>query len=288
MLTISNISKTYKNQVKALDNINLEIQKGMFGLLGPNGAGKSSLMRTIATLQTPDSGQIMLDNIDAIKDPILLKSVLGYLPQDFGFYPGMNALQILDYFFILKGYNSSKEIKSSSYELLEKVNLISKAKVDVNTFSGGMKQRLGIAVALIGNPKLVIVDEPTAGLDPVERGRFLDILSDISKDAVVILSTHIVDDINEVCTDMAIIKSGKVILHQSPQEAILQIKSKIWKREIDEKTQIPKNMDLVVLTTKRFAGLNFEYIYSPEVPDTQIWQPVEADLQFFYLLNINK
>lgn len=203
-LTIQNLSKTYANGAKALDNVSIEIENGMFGLLGPNGAGKSSLMRTIASLQEADQGTATLDDIDIFTEPERLRKVLGYLPQEFGVYPRITAQQLLDHLAILKGISNSKERKELVKYLLDKVNLYDNRNKSVKGFSGGMKQRIGIAQALIGNPKLIIVDEPTAGLDPGERNRFYNLLADLGNEVIVILSTHIVDDIRELCTKMAI------------------------------------------------------------------------------------
>ena len=210
-LTINNLNKTYPNGVKALDNLSLEISNGMFGLLGPNGAGKSSLMRTLATLQEADSGTAFLGDIDILKNPIELRKVLGYLPQEFGVYPKITAKQLLDHLAILKGITASKERKELVGYLLQKVNLYDKRNKEVKGFSGGMKQRIGIAQALIGNPKLIIVDEPTAGLDPGERNRFHSLLADVAEDVIIILSTHIVEDVRELCENMAIMNHGQLI-----------------------------------------------------------------------------
>ena len=229
-LQINNLSKTYPNGVKALNGIDLEITNGMFGLLGPNGAGKSSLMRTLATLQEADSGTATLDGIDILNQPEDLRKVLGYLPQEFGVYPGITAEQLLDHMAILKGIINSKERKQLVDYLLDKVNLYEKRKKNVKSFSGGMKQRVGIAQALIGNPKLIIVDEPTAGLDPGERNRFYNLLSEVGKQVIVILSTHIVDDVRELCTKMAIMNSGQIVYQGTPQNAIDELDGKVFRR----------------------------------------------------------
>ncbi|GLR16830.1 ABC transporter ATP-binding protein [Portibacter lacus] len=229
-LIISNLSKTYKYGVKALDNVNLEIGKGMFGLLGPNGAGKSSLMRTIATLQEADEGSITLNGLDVIAHKMEVRKILGYLPQQFGLFPKISAIDLLDHFAILKGITNKIERKEMVSALLEKTNLYAVRKQNLGGFSGGMKQRFGIAQALLSNPKLVIVDEPTAGLDPKERNQFYYLLSEIGEDAIIILSTHIVDDVKELCTKMAIINQGKVILQGEPLKLIDQVKGKVYQK----------------------------------------------------------
>lgn len=231
-LTLSNISKTYKNGVKALDNVSIEIESGMFGLLGPNGAGKSTLMRTIATLQAPDSGTATLDEINILDDQISLRKVLGYLPQSFGVYPNMSAEDLLDYFAKLKGISDKTERTNIVRAALEVTNLYEVRRKNVAGYSGGMKQRFGIAQLLLNNPKLIIVDEPTAGLDPAERQRFLNVLREIGTNNIVIFSTHIVDDVKELCTDMAILNGGKILMHQTPSEATQKLNGQIWTKNI--------------------------------------------------------
>ena len=220
ILKINNLSKTYPNGVKALDDVSIEIENGMFCLLGPNGAGKSSLMRTLATLQEADSGSAILNDNDIFNQPNELRKVLGYLPQEFGVYPRITAEQLLDHMAILKGISKSSELKELVKYYLNKVNLYDKRNKSVKGFSGGMKQRVGIAQALLGNPKLIIVDEPTAGLDPGERNRFYNLLADVGKEVIVILSTHIVDDVRELCTQMAIMNLGQIVFKGAPQTAI--------------------------------------------------------------------
>src|SRR6056297_3567302 len=232
-LSIENLSKTYPNGVKALDNVSLEIQNGMFGLLGPNGAGKSSLMRTLATLQEADSGSAMMDGIDMLNQPIEVRKQLGYLPQEFGVYPRVTAEQLLDHVAILKGISSGKERKELVKYLLQKVNLYDKRNKSVKGFSGGMKQRVGIAQALIGNPKLIIVDEPTAGLDPGERNRFHNLLAAVGEEVIVILSTHIVEDVRELCSDMAIMNLGKIMYKGSPFTVIDELRGKVWAKLVE-------------------------------------------------------
>ena len=231
-LVIKNLSKTYTNKVKALDDLSLEIGKGMFGLLGPNGAGKSTLMRTIATLQSPDTGSIEFNDIDVIEDKISLRKTLGYLPQSFGVYPNMSAEKLLNYFAKLKGIANKDERKNLIDELLDITNLTDVKKKCVSGYSGGMKQRFGIAQLLLNNPKLIIVDEPTAGLDPAERQRFLNVLREVGTNSTVIFSTHIVDDVKELCNDMAILNGGRILKHIKPEESTKEIKNKIWTKSV--------------------------------------------------------
>ena len=232
-LVINNLTKTYKNGVKAIDNLNLEIGTGMFGLLGPNGAGKSSLMRTIATLQSPDSGSIMFGDINVLEDKMPLRKILGYLPQSFGVYPKMSAEALLDYFATLKGVSSKSERQALVKEVLEITNLYDVRKKHVAGYSGGMKQRFGIAQLLLNNPKLIIVDEPTAGLDPAERHRFLNVLREVGTNCTVIFSTHIVEDVKELCNDMAILNGGRILKHTTPSKARQELIGKIWTKIID-------------------------------------------------------
>ncbi|MEN8777289.1 MAG: ABC transporter ATP-binding protein [Polaribacter sp.] len=232
-LVINNLTKTYKNGVKAIDNLSIEIGTGMFGLLGPNGAGKSSLMRTIATLQSPDSGTITFEDIDVLEDNMSLRKVLGYLPQSFGVYPKMSAEDLLDYFATLKGIANKTERKAIVKEVLEITNLYDVRHKYVAGYSGGMKQRFGIAQLLLNNPKLIIVDEPTAGLDPAERHRFLNVLREVGTNCTVIFSTHIVEDVKELCNEMAILNGGKILKHITPQEATKELEGKIWTKIID-------------------------------------------------------
>jgi len=233
MLNISNLSKTYPNGVEALKNVSLDIPAGMYGLLGPNGAGKSTLMRTIATLQQPDSGSISLDGLDILANPGELRKQLGYLPQDFGVYPRISALDMMDHMAILKGFTNRKERKEVVEGLLQQTNLYDVRKKALAGFSGGMRQRFGIAQALIGDPALIIVDEPTAGLDPEERNRFLNLLSDIGENKVVILSTHIVDDVTNLCPLMAIIANGQIVREGKPADLIQDLSGSIWIKTVD-------------------------------------------------------
>ena len=232
-LVITNLTKTYKNGVKAIDNLNLEIGTGMFGLLGPNGAGKSSLMRTIATLQSPDSGSIMFGDINVLEDKMALRKVLGYLPQSFGVYPKMSAEALLDYFATLKGISSKSDRQTLVKEVLDITNLYDMRKKHVAGYSGGMKQRFGIAQLLLNNPKLIIVDEPTAGLDPAERHRFLNVLREVGTNCTVIFSTHIVEDVKELCNDMAILNGGRILKQATPSQARQELQGRIWTKIID-------------------------------------------------------
>jgi ABC-type multidrug transport system ATPase subunit len=232
-LVITDLTKTYKNGVKAIDNLNLEIGTGMFGLLGPNGAGKSSLMRTIATLQSPDSGSIMFGDINVLKDKMALRKILGYLPQSFGVYPKMSAEALLDYFAALKGISSKSDRQALVKEVLDITNLYDVRKKHVAGYSGGMKQRFGIAQLLLNNPKLIIVDEPTAGLDPAERHRFLNVLREVGTNCTVIFSTHIVEDVKELCNDMAILNGGRILKQSTPSSARLELQGRIWTKIIE-------------------------------------------------------
>jgi ABC-2 type transport system ATP-binding protein len=232
MLELSGLNKTYGNKVRALDGVSLSIPKGMFGLLGPNGAGKSTLMRTIATLQAPDTGTLKFGDIDIVKNPAALRATLGYLPQDFGVYPRMSARAMLDHLAVLKGLSNSKERKKIVETLLEQTNLAQHAKKAVASYSGGMRQRFGIAQALLGDPQLIIVDEPTAGLDPEERNRFHNLLSEIGENVVVILSTHIVEDVSDLCPNMAIMNQGQIVALGAPGDLIKQMEGKVWAKTI--------------------------------------------------------
>lgn len=265
-LVITDLSKTYPNGVKALDNISLEISNGMFGLLGPNGAGKSSLMRTIATLQEADSGTIMLNDINVEKEPRKLREVLGYLPQEFGVYPNITAYGLLDHVAVLKGITNSGERKEMVNYLLNKVNLFDKRSKKVKSFSGGMKQRVGIAQALIGSPQLIIVDEPTAGLDPGERNRFHNLLADVGEDVVVILSTHIVDDVSELCNNMAIMNNGSLVYNGSPITVLDEIKGMVWRKAIDRSELEDHMNNFRVISNKMVAGRPQIHVLSENNP----------------------
>lgn len=284
-LTISNLSKTYSNGLKALDNINMEIENGMFGLLGPNGAGKSSLMRTIATLQEPDSGTVTLGDIDVIKQKDEVRKVLGYLPQDFGFYPKVSAIDMLNHFAILKGLDNAKERKEVCEALLNQTNLFEARKRNIGDYSGGMRQRFGIAQALLGNPKLVIVDEPTAGLDPMERNRFHNLLSEIGENIIVILSTHIVDDVRNLCSNMVIMNQGKILLSGKPAQTIEDMKGKIWVKYIDKEQLTEHKSNFKVISTKVVEGKIQIHVFDTAQPDAS-FAPVTADLEDVYFATI--
>ena len=266
-LIIKNLNKKYSNAVHALNDVSLTIPTGMFGLLGPNGAGKSSLMRTLATLQNADSGTIHLGNIDVLKDKVEVRKVLGYLPQEFGVYPRTSAIDLLDNLALLKGFENKSDRKQIVEQLLVKVNLWEYRKNPVSNYSGGMRQRFGIAQCLIGTPKLVIVDEPTAGLDPGERNRFYNILSEIGENTIVILSTHIVQDVKELCTQMAIIDKGKVLFSGNPADAMLQLKGKVWEKKIakQEFSKYQKNYELI--SNKLVGGHPVIHVFSENVID---------------------
>jgi ABC-type multidrug transport system ATPase subunit len=281
MLAIRNISKTYSNGVAALRGVSLDIPAGMFGLLGPNGAGKSSLMRTIATLQDPDSGTITFDGIDVVnqKDPI--RRTLGYLPQDFGVYPKVSAQDMLDHFAVLKGFVKRGERKDVVEGLLRKVNLWDVRKRKLGTFSGGMRQRFGIAQALIGDPRLVIVDEPTAGLDPEERNRFLNLLAEIGQQVVVILSTHIVEDVADLCPRMAIISKGEVLMSGEPREAIAAMRERVWSRIVPKAQLTDYQKRFTVLSTRLIAGEPLIHVYNDAAPEPG-FDSIDPDLEDVY------
>ena len=284
-LTIKNLSKTYPNGVKALDNVSLTIPQGMFGLLGPNGAGKSSLMRTIATLQAPDSGSIHLDAIDALHDKLALRRVLGYLPQEFGVYPKVSAEELLDHMAVVKGLVNRSERRETVKALLEQTNLYEVRKRSISQFSGGMRQRFGIAQALIGQPLLIIVDEPTAGLDPGERNRFYNLLSEIGENIIVILSTHIVDDVRELCRHMAIINEGRVLYAGQPQAALHALKGRIWERTIEKAELADYQQQYQVLSTKLLAGQPLLHVHGEGLAPAG-FQAVEPSLEDVFFATI--
>lgn len=285
VLRIQNISKTYSNGVEALKDVTLDIHAGMYGLLGPNGAGKSTLMRILATLQDPDVGEISFMGIDVINQKEELRKTLGYLPQEFGLYPKAKAEDLLDYFAVLKGITNKDRRKQLTESLLKQTNLWEKRKQKVGGFSGGMKQRFGVAIALLGNPRLVIVDEPTAGLDPGERVRFLNLLSELGENSVVILSTHIVEDVSELCTKMAIINEGKILLEGDPIDSVNKLQGKIWRSIIHK-----EHFDIIanqypVISTKLLSGQTLVHIYSEDKPD-QHFEMVTPDLEDVYFATI--
>jgi len=265
-LNIQQLTKSYQNGVKALDDVTLNVANGMFGLLGPNGAGKSSLMRTLATLQLPDAGQIYFDGNDVLRNPQEMRDKLGYLPQDFGVYPNISAIDLLNHLAILKGVQTKSERLEQVTSLLQQTNLFESRKRSVSTFSGGMRQRFGIAQALLGNPQLIIVDEPTAGLDPQERNRFHDLLSEIGTNRVVILSTHIVEDVNDLCAEMAVMASGRLILQGKPSQLTEKLSGKIWRKAID-KINLPHYSSIFnVISTKVILGKFYVFVLADQLP----------------------
>jgi ABC-2 type transport system ATP-binding protein len=280
-LVIDQLSKTYDNGVRALRNVTLSVAPGMFGLLGPNGAGKSTLMRTIATLQRPDSGTIRLGALDILSQPAELRKQLGYLPQEFGLYPNQSAEAILDHFAELKGVTVRGERRDLVHALLQQTNLYDVRNKRVGGFSGGMKQRLGIAIALAGTPKLLIVDEPTAGLDPTERRRFLNLLGEIGQDVIVILSTHIVDDVRELCHRMAIINQGAVVLTGDPAAVIEELRGRVWRRAVARADLAAISSQYEVISTRLVAGTPMVHVFSDTDPGNG-FTPIEAGLEDVY------
>ena len=284
-LRIEHLSKTYANGTQALRDVSLTIPTGMFGLLGPNGAGKSSLMRTIATLQEADSGSIMLGDLDVLKDKDAVRRVLGYLPQEFGVYPKISAEELLDHFAVLKGISDSKQRRDVVAGLLQRTNLYEVRKKNLGGYSGGMKQRFGIAQALLGNPRLIIVDEPTAGLDPAERNRFHNLLAEIGENIIVILSTHIVGDVSDLCRNMAIINKGQVLLTGDPLVVMQELRGQVWRREI-AKEQLPAlQQEQQVISTRLFAGRTIVHVVAATPPGSD-YDPVEPTLEDVYFARI--
>ncbi len=288
-LKINNLSKTYPNGIVALNNVNLNISSGMFGLLGANGAGKSTLMRIIATLQEADCGTITLNGIDVLKERDKVRQLLGYLPQEFGLYPKITAETLLNHLAQLKGITNTRERKETVSTLLQKTNLYEHRHKNLGGYSGGMKQRFGIAQALIGEPKLIIVDEPTAGLDPAERNRFHNLLSEISENIVVILSSHIVDDIESLCSQMAIINKGQVLIAATPSEAIRNIENRIW-RNVIRKEQMVEYANLNIVSHKLVGGKIDLHVYADSKPDNDFERidPTLEDVYFSSILNNSK
>jgi ABC-type multidrug transport system ATPase subunit len=287
LLKLKNLTKTYPNGVRALDNISIEISSGMFGLLGPNGAGKSSMMRTIATLQDPDKGSIFFDELNILENSQEFRKNLGYLPQEFGVYPRISAEQLLDHIATLKGITNKTERKDLVSYLLQKVNLYDKRNKNVKGFSGGMKQRIGIAQALIGNPKVLIVDEPTAGLDPGERNRFYDLISDVGEDVIVILSTHIVDDVRELCTQMAIMNNGQIVFNGSPDEGINSLKGKVYEKQIARSELDSYKKEYNVISNKLIGGKPVIHILGEKNPD-KTFKKIEPSLEDVFFTNIQE
>src|SRR5499433_3920768 len=287
-LRIENLSKQYPNGTKALQDVSLTIPLGMFGLLGPNGAGKSTLMRTLATLQEPDSGRAFLGDLDVLKQKDEVRKVLGYLPQEFGLYPKVTTETLLTHYAELKGIANSRERRELVQALLQQTNLFEHRNKPLGSFSGGMKQRFGIAQALLGNPRLIIVDEPTAGLDPAERNRFLNLLSSIGRNVVVILSTHIVDDVRELCSRMAMISNGELLLEGAPGQAIDAMKGRIWTKVVEtdaERNAIEKSFSIV--STHLIGGQHEVRIYSDSTPGDG-FHGTDADLEDVYFLNLSR
>lgn len=285
-LTIQNISKTYPNGVEALKNVSLKIGNGMFGLLGPNGAGKSTLMRTIAALQDSDEGTIIVGDIDVSKDKQSLREILGYLPQEFGVYPKISANDLLDHLAVMKGITDSKQRKAVVESLLHQTNLWEAKDQKLGTYSGGMKQRFGIAQALIGDPKLIIVDEPTAGLDPMERNRFHNLLSEIGENVIVILSTHIVDDVSDLCNNMAIILNGEVHLVGEPIQLIKKLDQKVWKGLIEKSELVEIEKENDVISSRLYLGKVQVRIFS-ESPMQNGFESVSPEIEDLYFATIN-
>lgn len=285
-LVIEGLSKTYDNGIQALKGINLTIPQGMFGLLGPNGAGKSTLMRTLATLQEADAGSVRLDDIDVLKEKEKVRHVLGYLPQEFGVYPKVEAYRLLDHIAVLKGITDKTDRKNVVESLLQKTNLWASRNKSLGTFSGGMKQRFGIAQALIGSPRLVIVDEPTAGLDPAERNRFLNLLSELGEHTIVILSTHIVEDVKELCTSMAIINLGEVLFQGNPSTSVDEASGKIWKKKIRKSQLEEYRQNFRVLSEKLLAGSPEIRVFSNTRPDG--FDRADADLEDVYFAQLTE
>ena len=285
-LTIQNISKTYPNGIEALKNVNLKIGNGMFGLLGPNGAGKSTPMRTIAALQDSDEGTITVGDIDVSKDKQSLRDILGYLPQEFGVYPKISANDLLDHLAVMKGITDTKQRKEVVESLLYQTNLWEAKDQKLGTYSGGMKQRFGIAQALIGDPKLIIVDEPTAGLDPMERNRFHNLLSEIGENVIVILSTHIVDDVSDLCNNMAIILNGEVHLVGEPIQLIKTLDQKVWKGLIEKSDLVEIEKENDVISSRLYLGKVQVRIFS-ESPMQNGFESVSPEIEDLYFATIN-
>jgi ABC-type multidrug transport system ATPase subunit len=287
MLTLSNVTHVYADRTRALDAVSLSIPKGMFGLLGPNGAGKSTLMRAIATLQTPSSGSIRFGDIDVIREPQRLRSVLGYLPQDFGVYPRVSAYELLDHLAVLKGYSHTMERKEMLEELLAQTNLWGVRRRAVASFSGGMRQRFGIAQALIGSPQLIIVDEPTAGLDPEERNRFNNLLAEIGEQVVVILSTHIVDDVTDLCSKMAIIHEGRILVEGAPEELTGRLKGRIWRRVIQKEALEDVKARYSVISNRLHAGQTVIHVLADRAPSVE-FEAIDGELEDLYFATLSE
>lgn len=285
MLSISNLSKTYRNGVEALKHVNLQIGPGMFGLLGPNGAGKSTLMRTIAALQAPDTGRILFNGIDIVEHPQAVRDTLGYLPQEFGVYPKISAEALLDHLAILKGLHAKGERRDQVQSLLQQTNLYEVRKKAVSSFSGGMRQRFGIAQALLGNPQLIIVDEPTAGLDPEERNRFHNLLAELGQNMIVILSTHIVEDVRDLCSQMAVLAQGTVLRSGEPEKLIAELSGCIWHKRSSKEELVEIEQNHQVLSKRLIAGKPLVHVYADSQPGPgfEAIPPILEDVYFHIL-----
>jgi len=288
MLKIEGLSKTYDNGVKALNNVNLEIPKGMYGLLGPNGAGKSSLMRTISTLQDADAGSITFDGIDVFANPQDMRKRLGYLPQDFGVYPRISAYDLLDHMAILKGLDNKAQRKEAVDGLLAHTNLYQHRTKAVSGFSGGMRQRFGIAQALLGDPDLLVVDEPTAGLDPEERNRFHNLLVSLGQEKVIILSTHIVEDVSELCPNMAVLASGQILLEGNPIELTNQLNGQIWRKTVSQQEALEIEQNMTVISKRLFAGQTIVHVLADSAPEGFDTTPANLEDVYFSTLHSHR
>lgn len=286
MLSIKAVDKKF-GDVHALNDVSLDLKPGLFGLLGPNGAGKSTLMRTLATLQKPDSGTITYNDVDIVDRPVSMRSVLGYLPQDFGVYPRMSALALLDHIAILKGVTNKSEREQQIMSLLESVNLITHRTASVATYSGGMRQRFGVAQAMLGNPKVLIVDEPTAGLDPFERQRFLDLLSEAGEDKIILLSTHIVEDVRDLCPDMAIMGSGEIVARGAPEDLIAKIQGQVWRKKIEKADLEDIKSRTRFLSSRYLMGGVIASVLSDEKPEAG-FEKADITLEDAYFAHLYK
>jgi len=285
MLSIKNISKSFGN-VHALKNVSLDLKPGLFGLLGPNGAGKSTLMRTLATLQTPDLGSVTFDGVDILSNPTHMRSVLGYLPQDFGVYPKMSAKSLLNHIALLKGVTDKSARERQIRTLLEHVNLLTHSSANVATYSGGMRQRFGVAQAMLGNPKVLIVDEPTAGLDPAERQRFLDLLSEQAETKIIILSTHIIEDVRDLCTDMAVMGSGEIVARGSPDTLIDRVAGQVWRKRVSKEEAAEIKQQSNFLSSRHLSGGVIISVLSSSTPDPG-WEQANVILEDAYHAHLN-
>jgi len=280
MLSIKNLSKSF-GDVHALNNVSLDLKNGLFGLLGPNGAGKSTLMRTLATLQKPDNGEITLDGVDVLSNPTHMRSRLGYLPQDFGVYPKMSAKALLDHIAILKGVTNKAQRETQIRTLLEHVNLLTHSSANVATYSGGMRQRFGVAQAMLGDPKVLIVDEPTAGLDPTERQRFLDLLSEQAETKIIILSTHIIEDVRDLCTDMAVMGSGQIVARGAPETLVDRVANKVWRKRVSKEEAAEIKAASNFLSSRHLSGGVIVSVLSEHAPG-EGWEQADVILEDAY------